>query len=474
MSDDRPRRERTPIGEVFIGERLRQAEDNLSRRRGEPLTARDICDTIRKTMAVPLAPSTYSLLRSDKRSPTVQQLIALARMLEVTPEFLLGQMKASVRFGIQWARRISALTTSQHRSVTAANALLSGAPLTALLCDSLGLTLPRDEEAEARAELEWQLGRLAQSAVFLGAITVQATDEAVDDALSTSLRECLIRDAELPEPLKSRLQVTVVRNPVHESFHQGGHLGPVITGNYASKVLADFLEDNVHAGQMGLAGGFHVASMVRQIGNGAVPWPERSYRLYPLTIEPFSRQISLGDALVGEMVFRLSAQVGPNLVQGYSLRAFGYLTDDGDVVLRQRSITTVLDQLTELDAVVMGVGDSVTPDGPLQRVLATQGYRLQSPDAAMADVCLNPINANGELLPLRPRVAPEARRIAQLIGIDTEQLRRMAQIDKHRLVLLIASGAKKANSTLAIVRGGFVNHVVCDDRLARALLAMNE
>jgi DNA-binding transcriptional regulator LsrR (DeoR family) len=46
----------------------------------------------------------------------------------------------------------------------------------------------------------------------------------------------------------------------------------------------------------------------------------------------------------------------------------------------------------------------------------------------------------------------------------------MAQIEKQKLVLLLASGPKKAPSTRAIVRGGFVSHVLCDDRLARALL----
>ena len=81
--------EQSTIGEIRIGNRLRQAEDALSQRQGRVVAAREICSNVRHTFGVPLSPSTYSLLRSDRRAPTVQQLVALARVFEVTPEFLL-------------------------------------------------------------------------------------------------------------------------------------------------------------------------------------------------------------------------------------------------------------------------------------------------------------------------------------------------------------------------------------------------
>lgn len=465
-----PAKAKDNIGEIRIGQRLHQAEEALSQRRARPISAREICIAVRDRFAVPLSPSTYSLLRSDRRAPTVQQLVALSRVFEVTPEFLLGELGLEGRGGIQWARRMPALSPSRNRWVTALESLLAGKPLSQALCREVGLPDDVDlSDPELRDQIEWEFGRLAQSAVFLGVAELKVGPAAIDHDLGKRVREMLTSDPKLPARLQHRLQVTVVKNPVDASFESGGHVGPLLVGNYGLQLIGGFLGSGAHASQLGLAGGFHVASLVRQVGFGELPWPERTYRIFPLTIEPFNKQIFLGDVLVGGLTYRLGAILGKERVQGYTLRAFGFLTDEGDVLLRQRSITTVLDQLTEIDVAVLGVGDSLTPDGPLQRVLAMQGYKLASPEDAIADVCLNPIDEDGELLPLRKA---SSSRIEQLIGIDTDQLRRMSQIDKNKLVLLLASGARKARSTRAIVRGGFVNHVLCDDVLARALLEL--
>lgn len=453
------------IGEIRIGERLHEAEQALTQRSGRPIAAREICAEVRNEYGVPLSPSTYSLLRSDRRAPTVQQLVALSRVFDVTPEFLLGQLGVQGRGGVRWARRTPALSPVRTRFVRALQELLGGRPLDEQMCADIGLPCGDLSQKDEREKVEWEIGRLAQSAIFLGVAELMVGDEAVDAELSEQVRARLLGDPDMPSTVKSRLKVTVLGNPVDRSFSNGGHLGPLIVGKYGIDVIGRYLSRNSHASQLGLAGGFHVASLVRQVGLGELPWPERTYRIYPLGIEPFNKQISLADVLVGALAYRLGALLGPERIQGYTLRAFGYLTDDGDVMLRQRSITTVLDQLTEIDIAVIGVGDSATPDGSLQRVLATQGYKLANPEEAIADVCLNPINEHGQLLALNKH-----NRIEQLIGIDTEQLRRMSQVEKNKLVLLMASGPKKARSTLAIVRGGFVNHVLCDDVLARALL----
>lgn len=454
------------IGEIRIGPRLLEAEAALERKRNRPIAAREICSSVRDDYGVPLSPSTYSLLRSDRRAPTVQQLIALSRVFDVTPEFLLGELGESGKDGVNWARRVPALSPSRTRFFTAFEALMTGRPLTEGLCRELGLDDINLDDVEGRESAEWEIGRLAQSAVFLGIAELIVTEKAVDHELSAKVREVLVSEPNFPEGLRTRLQVTVIRNPVHESFTDGGHVGPLLVGNYGLRTVGRFLETYPHASQLGLAGGFHVASLVRQVGFGELNWPERVYRLFPLTIEPFNKQIALGDVLVGGLTYRLGALLGKQRVHGYTLRAFGFLTDEGDVMLRQRSITTILDQLNEIDIAVLGVGDSFTPDGPLQRVLAMQGYKLSKPGNAVADVCLNPIDGDGQLLPKKN----PASRIEQLIGIDTEQLRRMSFVEGQKLVLLLSSGSKKVWSTRAMVRGGFVNHVLCDSVLAEAIM----
>jgi transcriptional regulator with XRE-family HTH domain len=456
--------------DIRIGERLQQAESSLSQRTGRAIAAREICAMVRDRYGVPLSPSTYSLLRSDRRSPTVQQLVALARVFEVTPEFLLGEMSLEGSGGVRWARRTPALSPSRTRFAIALERLLGGHPFSASLCREVGLDENLLNTSDGREQLEWELGRLAQSAVFLGVAELNVGKSAVDEELSARVRDVLVNDSITPDALGSRLEVTVLGSPVHEDFCDGGHLGPLLVGNYGLGVLARYFSRNPHASHLGLAGGFHVASLVHQVGLGDLGWPERIYRVYPLTIEPFSKQIALADALVGELCHRLGALLGARSIHGHSLRAFGYLTDEGDIMLRSRSITSVLDQITDADAAVLGVGDSLTPDGSLQRVLAMQGYKLANPDRAVADVCLNPIDENGQRLSLRRTT----KNIDQLVGVDPDQLRRMSLVDKNKLVLLLASGARKARSTRAIVRGGFVNHVLCDNNLAHAILALDD
>ena len=456
--------------EVKIGERLQQAESSLSQRMGRTIAAREICALTRKRFDVPLSPSTYSLLRSDRRSPTVQQLIALARIFEVTPEFLLGEMSLEGAGGVRWARRTPALSPSRTRYALALERLLGGEAFTAELCEELGMNAELLKTEDGREKLEWDIGRLAQSAVFLGVAELHVGEPAVDDELSEQVREVLVNDPFTPQSLANRLKVTVLRNPVNDTFTEGGHLGPLLVGNYGLDLLARYLEATPQASQLGLAGGFHVASLVHQIGLSELHWPRKIYRVYPLTIEPFSRQHALADALVGELCHRLGALLDAESVHGHSLRAFGYLSDEGDVILRSRSVTSVLDQITDVDAAVLGVGDSLTPNGSLQRVLAMQGYKLANPERAVADVCLNPIDENGERLSLRRTT----KNIDQLIGVDPDQLRRMSQLDKNKLVLLLATGARKAVSTRAIVRGGFVNHVLCDHILAKAILNLGD
>ena len=456
--------------DIRIGDRLQQAESSLGQRTGRSIAAREICALVRERYGVPLSPSTYSLLRSDRRSPTVQQLVALARVFEVTPEFLLGEMSLEGSGGVRWARRTPALSPSRTRFAVALERLLGGHPFNAELCREVALDEHLLTSADGREKLEWELGRLAQSAVFLGVAELNVGPSAVDEELSARVQQILVEDPFTAEGVESRLKVTVLSSPVHETFQDGGHLGPLLVGNYGLGVLAQYLRNNQHVSHIGLAGGFHVASLVHQVGLGELGWPERIYRVYPLTIEPFSKQIALADALVGELCHRLGALLGARSIHGHSLRAFGYLTDEGDVVLRSRSVTSVLDQITDADVAVLGVGDSITPDGSLQRVLAMQGYKLANPDRAVADVCLNPIDENGARLSLRRTT----KNIDQLIGVDPDQLRRMSLVDKNKLVLLLASGERKARSTRAIVRGGFVNHVLCDDNLAQAILALDD
>ena len=192
-----------PIGDIAIGERLQEAEEGLNERMGRQISARDICKWVRERHGVPLSPSTYSLLRSDRRSPTVQQLIALSRVFDVTPEFLLGELGLKGKDGIRWARRVPALSSDRKHWFIALDSLLSGHPLNEELCTAAGLKISTNEDSDNAEQAEWELGWLAQSALFLGVAELRVTQEAVDNELSQAVRNVLIADDKLPAALKN-------------------------------------------------------------------------------------------------------------------------------------------------------------------------------------------------------------------------------------------------------------------------------
>lgn len=79
---------------------------------------------------------------------------------------------------------------------------------------------------------------------------------------------------------------------------------------------------------------------------------------------------------------------------------------------------------------------------------------------AVGDVCFHFLDASGS--PCLPGFSE------RVVGITPEQIRAVPK------VIGIATGARKAPGVAAVLKGGYVNHLVCDQELAEALLEIEE
>jgi deoxyribonucleoside regulator len=74
----------------------------------------------------------------------------------------------------------------------------------------------------------------------------------------------------------------------------------------------------------------------------------------------------------------------------------------------------------------------------------------------VGDVCCHLLDAEGN--PCLPNLSE------RVVGLTLEQLRAIPN------VIGIATGAQKAASVAAVLKGGYVSTLVCDGELARSLL----
>jgi DNA-binding transcriptional regulator LsrR (DeoR family) len=130
---------------------------------------------------------------------------------------------------------------------------------------------------------------------------------------------------------------------------------------------------------------------------------------------------------------------------------------DCAVILRQRLVRETLAAARGADHAIISLGEC-TP----QALLSTSGILTGAEAAdliragAVADSTGKFFRADGQL------ADTDLNRRAPAIGLD--DLRRTD-------VLLLAAGPAKTAATLAVLRAGFVNRLIADETLARAVLA---
>jgi DNA-binding transcriptional regulator LsrR (DeoR family) len=113
------------------------------------------------------------------------------------------------------------------------------------------------------------------------------------------------------------------------------------------------------------------------------------------------------------------------------------------------------------DVAVVGIGGILPTSTLVEAGYFTLDEFLALRDrGVVGDVCCHFLDATGS-----PRLPGFSERI---IGLSLEQLRNIPKS------FGIATGAEKAAGVAAVLRGGYVKGIVCDEGLARALLETTE
>ena len=124
-------------------------------------------------------------------------------------------------------------------------------------------------------------------------------------------------------------------------------------------------------------------------------------------------------------------------------------------------IEDTLEAAVGCDVAVVGIG-GILPTSTIIRAgfFGSEEFLGLAERGAVGDVCFHFLDSFGE--PCTPGFSE------RVVGITPEQIRAVPK------VVGIATGSRKAAGVAAVLKGGYMNHLVCDRELAVALLEMEE
>ncbi|HET8616658.1 MAG TPA: sugar-binding domain-containing protein [Actinomycetales bacterium] len=260
------------------------------------------------------------------------------------------------------------------------------------------------------------------------------------------------RDQALEDRMKNTFGLREVRVAAHR--RAGGHTDPLAAvGTQAAQVLLENIDDHM---TVALSWGRTLQSMV---------WSTRSEREYAIELvqlvgglSSISNEIS-GQELVRELAARLGS---PGYRYLHAPAALGSRAAR-DALLGEVSIASTLDLARGADLAFVGIG---TPShGSSAAIL--QSLDLSARELARfwdqkpaGDVAARYFDAQG-----RPVTGAVEGRV---LAVSVEDLVRIPT------VVGVAAGRAKAEGVLGALRGHLLDMLVCDDSLARAVLAGNQ
>lgn len=257
------------------------------------------------------------------------------------------------------------------------------------------------------------------------------------------------RDADLEDRMKNAFGLRDVR--VASRRHHGAQADPLTAvGAQAAQVLLENIEDRM---TVALSWGKSLQSMV---------WSTRSEREYSIELvqlvgglSSITNEIS-GQELVRELAVRLGS---PGYRYLHAPAALGS-REARDALLREVSISQTLDLARGADLAFVGIGSPGHGSSAaiLQSLhLSERELRQFWEQKPVGDVAARYFDADGRPVTGAVEGRVLAVSVADLLRIPT--------------VVGVAAGRAKAEGVLGALRGHLLDMLVCDDSLARAVLA---
>jgi DNA-binding transcriptional regulator LsrR (DeoR family) len=259
---------------------------------------------------------------------------------------------------------------------------------------------------------------------------------------------------------------------------------------FVSYVLLGYLAKTYFAGQVkdgysvGLCGGFAVSRMVHALRRGDT---KGGIRVYPIAVTPVFEKASVSAngvvSVLGYRHFSDGVEVSelPFLFEEVTDR---YAADTADARADEQKVgqpspplriaQRILDDASQVDFVFMGIGNRETgvlteKISALQRdyqwLARVHPKEIREQVQPVGDILYHLVDADGE--PVRD-FKEQNERLVCSIGLGG--LRRL--VDSGKRVVVIASGSAKAEVTRAAIVGGYVNVLIVDKELAKALVRL--
>jgi DNA-binding transcriptional regulator LsrR (DeoR family) len=283
--------------------------------------------------------------------------------------------------------------------------------------------------AEDKGLSRWQVARILDEARARGIVTIHVGDPGVAEA-ELGLR--------LAEALSIRYAVVVGRS-------RGLRLAP--TPDTVSQALAEHLAAVVQAGQhLGLGWSRIIEAL-----------PAHLNSLAPCDVVQLAGALTFAGDRVGSVeVIRQVARIAGGTA--YPIYA-PLVAPSGSIAASLNAsseIADVLARVATLDHAVVGIGTWTQEGSSILPLLPEKLVARTAEAGAAAVISGRVVDASGKLLD----VGVDER----IVGVSLDQLRQIPN------VIGTCLGAHRAAAVAAAVRGGFVNTLIVDEPLARALL----
>jgi len=413
------------LGELIKELRLAKAKES-----GRRISQREVAAKLN------ISPGAYGSWESGRTKPDIEILPQVADYFKVSIDFLLGhtagvpanQERITAATGLVWSSRRRPQTENEERGIELWRRLAQGENLEAI-ATALGIHSLREIDCWVKDVIYTDMIDIEPSPLDI--LLAQQVQRAF------GLREVFV------------VPVTAEALPL---------LRNILLGE-AARIY--FRTHVVHEGmKVGIAGGYSVSRMIYSLRRGEC----RSVEIYPLAISPAIEAVSLdSNSLAGAFAYRHDGYD----VRGYALQYASSSDWKKAKDVRQFAPTLrILDKARSVDIAFMGIGavsgHRRASVDLLSEVLAARGldFEMMRERGAVGDVLYHLIDQDGK------QVAPEINEV--ICSIELENLQRMVQWGVP--VVVIASGERKAEIARAAIKGGYVNVLIIDDELARAML----
>ncbi|MBI4586919.1 MAG: helix-turn-helix domain-containing protein [Planctomycetes bacterium] len=375
----------------------------------------------------------YSRWEQGYTLPSLPECQELAGYFESTLDFLIGGLEAPNPIrrkngAVEWMVTRPPRNDGERKAIKCYE-LAAASATPAEIARSVGLTQDQPDV---------EVGKFIGDAIQKGLVQVLKVNE--DQSLSEELRGRLL--AEIPKLQDGNFQVLVASLGLSPRKFRAN-----ILGYLASRFLLKHRRKCHHEYAIGLVGGFAVSQMVYHLQRGEL----QEVTAYPWTLYPARIQVGYSaNSLVSHMVFD-----GEDYrVQGVNLS-----------IANEAEMHALLERAGLCDIVFMGLGSL---QGGMSERFATLLYLYNlDPEEVLSnggvgDVLGYPVRENGELL-FEEEIAEKRW------SVRPDKLKNLVSMKKP--VVGIIFGQEKAPVTLGALRGGTINTLIIDDRLAGSLLA---